>query len=343
MVHYGIPILYTLFVWWFSTGVIMFLDGLPRKTFPYSIAAAAVLYGLALWGIAASSRDMTVFGAYCTFTCGLIVWGFNEITFLMGYVTGPRTTPCPPDCKGWRHFVHAVEAILYHELGIIVSAVLVCWASFGEPNQVGTWTFMILWLMRLSTKLNIFLGVPNLAEEFLPDHLAYMKGYFRKRPMNWLFPFTVTASTVIAAVLAVQASELSVTDPHQAAGLTFVVTLMSLAILEHWFLVMPMSVVPLWRWGLKSREWFRRLDPRRNGPRRDRSDRAAATDGDTRGEAVGHGVVVEMAPKVEKTRLARRIPRTGGTTLSLSLSLDGGPDDRTLRPRPATAAAPPRG
>ncbi|MDC7982874.1 putative photosynthetic complex assembly protein PuhE, partial [Rhodoplanes sp. TEM] len=268
MTHYGIPILYTLFVWWFSTGVILFLDGLPRKTFPYSIAAAAVLYCLALWGIAASSHDMTVFGAYCTFTCGLIVWGFNEITFLMGYVTGPRTTACPPGCKGWRHFVHAVEAILYHEIGIIVSAVLVAAASWGEPNQVGTWTFMILWLMRLSTKLNIFLGVPNLTEEFLPDHLAYMKGYFRKRPMNWLFPFTVTASTVIATVLAVQASQLAATDPHQAAGLTFVVTLMVLAILEHWFLVMPMSVVPLWRWGLKSREWFRRLDPRRNGSRR---------------------------------------------------------------------------
>ena len=48
MVEYGIPILYTLFVWWFSTGIIMFLDGLPRKTFPWSVAGAAVTVSVAL-------------------------------------------------------------------------------------------------------------------------------------------------------------------------------------------------------------------------------------------------------------------------------------------------------
>ncbi|EJW12781.1 hypothetical protein A33M_1570 [Rhodovulum sp. PH10] len=293
MTDYGIPILYTLFLWWFSTGAILFLDGLPRKTYPFSVAGWAVLYVFALWGLSASSRDMTVFGAYCTFTCGLLVWGLNEITFLMGYVTGPRTEPCPPGCKGFRHFLHAVQTILYHELGIVASAVLVTAMTWGEPNQIGTWTFLILWAMRLSTKLNIFLGVPNLTEEFLPEHLAYMKGFFRKRPMNWLFPWTVTASTVVATALVMEASRLSATDPHQAAGLTFVATLMGLAILEHWFLVLPMSVVPLWRWGLKSRVWFRRLDPRRNGSRR-----ASRGNGAGRTPApAAEATVVELVPQ----------------------------------------------
>ncbi|NVO16855.1 MAG: DUF3623 domain-containing protein [Rhodoplanes sp.] len=348
MAHYGIPILYTLFVWWFSTGLIMFLDGLPRKTFPFSVAGAAVLYGLALWGMSASSRDASVFGAYCTFTCGIIVWGFNEITFLMGWVTGPRTQPCPPDCKGFRHFVHAVETILYHELGIVVSAVLVCAVTWGEPNQVGTWTFVILWLMRLSTKLNIFLGVPNLAEEFLPDHLAYMKGFFRKRPMNWLFPWTVTAATAVVTVLVYQASALAATDPHQAAGLTFVATLMALAILEHWFLVLPMSVVPLWRWGLKSREWFRRLDPRRNGSRRAGRRAATRADSDTAMEAAADGAADTAAPAPAPAPepepvIVRRVIRAGGTTMTVSLDRTAEDDHSArLRTAPVRAAARPR-
>jgi hypothetical protein len=124
-------------------------------------------------------------------------------------------------------------------------------ATWGAPNQVGVWTFVILWVMRLSSKLNVFLGVPNLTEEFLPDHLAYMKGFFRKRPMNGLFPVSVTASTVPAALLAQAAA--SAPTPFEAASYTLLAALLALAIVEHWFLVLPISVVPLWRWGLGSR------------------------------------------------------------------------------------------
>ena len=37
-----------------------------------------------------------------------------------------------------------------------------------------------------------------------------------------------------------------------AAG-TFVGTLLTLAILEHWFLVLPLPADALWSWGLRSR------------------------------------------------------------------------------------------
>jgi hypothetical protein len=30
---YLLPIIYTLFVWWFSTGAILYLNGLPRARF----------------------------------------------------------------------------------------------------------------------------------------------------------------------------------------------------------------------------------------------------------------------------------------------------------------------
>ncbi|MEZ5788814.1 MAG: putative photosynthetic complex assembly protein PuhE [Xanthobacteraceae bacterium] len=243
---YFLPILYAVLLWWCSTGVILYLDALPRRTFRWSMLGATVLLAAAIYGLVATSNDETMAGAYVAFTCAIAIWGFNEISFLMGYVTGPRTDPCLPGSTGWRSVVHAVGAILYHEAAIAISAAVVVAATWDAPNQIGAWTFLILWIMRLSAKLNVFLGVPNLTEEFLPDHLAYMKSFFRKRPMNGLFPLSVTAATILLGLIA-QAAATAAT-PSAAAGLTLVAALLALAILEHWFLVLPVSIVPLWRW-----------------------------------------------------------------------------------------------
>lgn len=89
------PILFTLFIWWFSTGLILWLDRLPRSTFPYSMAGACVV---ALAGFVAlyTSREKTdVASAYCAFTAAIAVWAWHECSFLFGYVTGPERRPCP--------------------------------------------------------------------------------------------------------------------------------------------------------------------------------------------------------------------------------------------------------
>ncbi len=248
----GIPVLYALFLWWFSTGAILYLDGLPRRTFRWSLLGATGVLGLALYGLAASSAGTSAAAAYLAFTCGVLVWGWNEIAFLMGFVTGPRKQGCPESCRGWRHFWHAIETILYHELAIFGSAAAVVALTWGAPNQVGTWTFLVLWGMRLSTKLNVFLGVPNLSEEFLPEHLQYLTRFFSRRPMNLLFPVSITVSTVVT-VQVVQSALAPEGDPFRVAGATFVATLLGLAVLEHWFLVVPLPSAALWNWGLRSR------------------------------------------------------------------------------------------
>jgi putative photosynthetic complex assembly protein 2 len=250
--EHGLPVLYALFLWWFSTGLILYLDGLPRRSFRWSMLVATGLLGAALYGLVASSGDTSVGGAYAGFTCGLVIWGWHEISFLTGYVTGPRRTPCPEGCAGWQHFVYATQTILHHELAIPATAALVVVLTWGEENQVGTWTFVILWGMRLSAKLNVFLGVPNLAEEFLPEHLHYLKSYLAKRPMNLLFPVSVTVATIVAALLVQQATHAEAMA-FEAAGLTFLAALMALAILEHWFLVVSVPDAALWGWALRAR------------------------------------------------------------------------------------------
>lgn len=256
MSEYGLPIFYALFIWWFSTGLIVYLDGLPRATFRWSMIGASVISAIALYGLYATRADTTVAGAFIAFTCGLVVWGWQEMAFLMGYITGPRKRACPPSCGGWRHFVHGVQALLYHEISILITAACIAFLTLWEPNQTGFWTFMILWLMRISTKLNIFLGVRNVTEEFLPNHLAYLKSFFRVRWMNPLFPVSITISTVVCVLMAEQALATEAT-PFEVASFTFLSFLLALAILEHWFLVLPIPATALWNWALRSHQTTR--------------------------------------------------------------------------------------
>jgi len=249
--EHWLPVLYTLLLWWLSTGVILYLDGLPQRTFRWSFLGATAVLVASWLGLAATSSDTSASGAFVAFTCGLGVWAWNETAFLLGYVTGPRQQPCDQGCGGWSHFWHAIETILHHELTIAASALAVLALTWSAPNQLGLWTFLVLWWMRVSTKLNVFLGVPNLSEEFLPEHLRYLRHFFTRRPMNLLFPASVTVGTLVTAWLVGRAAD-PAAGAAGAVGYTFLATLMGLGVLEHWFLVLPLPSGRLWSWGLRS-------------------------------------------------------------------------------------------
>lgn len=253
MTQHLLPVLYTLFVWWFSTGVILYLDGLPRSTYKWSMLWATVLAAIAFAGIVATADDTRATGAYLAFTGAIVIWAWKEMAFLMGYLTGPRRTACPPGARGWRRAVYALQAILWHELALIALGVAVIALTWGQPNHVATCTFATLWVMRLSAKINVFLGVRNLNEEFLPEPVRHLGSYFRTRPMNRFFPVSVIATA--ALTLAVWQHALAdTTTPFGAVSSTFVATLLSLALLEHVFMMLPLPTQRLWRWGLRSRE-----------------------------------------------------------------------------------------
>ena len=246
------PAVYALFVWWFSTGLIIWLDNLHPRTFRWSMSTGTALFAVALWQLAATAADGSVWGAYAAFTWAVLVWGWQEMSFFMGYVTGPRRICSPPGATEWQRFIHGVNACLYHELAIIATAAVVVGSTWGAVNQVGTWTFLVLWGMRASAKLNFFLGVLNLGEEFIPAHLGYLKSYLRRRPMNALFPFSVTIGTAVIVVLLQRAASPGISDAA-AAGLTFVTTMLVLAVIEHWVLILPIPFAKLWSWVLTLR------------------------------------------------------------------------------------------
>lgn len=247
------PALFALCLWWFATGAILYLDGLPQRTFRHSMLGATVLLVAALFSLDHSAAQQSTAMAYCSFTSALIVWGWLEMSFLMGFITGSRKHGCADGCSGPAHFWHATEAILHHELSILVCAILIVAITWGDPNQTGTWTFMLLWGMRLSAKLNLHLGVRNFSEEFLPPHLTYLKSFFRRRRMNLLFPLSVTAGSIVTTLL-VQHVTTPGNSEAETVAYTLLATMSALAVIEHWFMVLPLPFNALWKWGLKSRE-----------------------------------------------------------------------------------------
>ena len=244
---------YALFVWWFSTGVILLLDHLPRRTYRWSMLAGTAVFATALWRLHESASDSSLGEVYAAFTYAVLAWGWHEMSFFMGFVTGPRRTGCRDGATMGERFVDGVAACLYHEIAIVLTAVVIVATTWGQPNQVGTWTFMALWAMRQSAKLNVFLGVRNLGERFLPPHLLYLRSYMDQKPMNPLLPVSVTAGTVAATLLAVAAGRAGVSE-SAAAGLTFIVSMLALAVLEHWMLVLPIPFERLWSWLLAVRQ-----------------------------------------------------------------------------------------
>lgn len=244
------PILYGLLVWWASTGAALYAVGFADRAPKAVLAGSLLLSAVSLAGLAASADDPGTTGVYVAFTAAIGLWGAQEILFLTGWVTGPWRAACPAGLGAWARAGYAVRAILYHELALLASGAAAFLITSGAPNRAGAWTFAILFVMRVSAKLNVFLGVPNLTEGFLPTHLAYLKSFFARKAMNLLFPVSVTASTVALVLLWQQAGQ---AGDAAATGPVLLATLVALALLEHWFLVLPLPVEALWTWGLASR------------------------------------------------------------------------------------------
>ena len=267
MSEIGGPILFALLLWWSSTGAVLYLVSLPAASFRWSMIAATVLAAFCSVGIVLVEDTRTAWSAYLGFAFGLGLWAWHEMSFLFGFVTGPRRVMSASDARGWRRFSHALQTLLYHEVAILVTTIALVAVLADALNQTALWAFVLLWVMRLSAKLNIFLGVPNMNEEFLPAHLAFLRSYFRKRAMNVLFPASVTLGT--AACFWLFARGLSDgASAFEAASCLMLATMLALAVLEHWFLVLPVPDAALWRWAMPSD----RPEPVRPAPPGTRAD-----------------------------------------------------------------------
>ena len=240
-------VLFALFVWWFATGLVLLVVLRRPQTVRISLAVSAALFPVCLLVLARTAATNTLVGVYAAFTAAVVLWGTQEVAFLTGFLTGPRPMPCPPGARRFERFRHALAAILYHELALLVTGAAVLAVTWGGANPFGALTFAVLWVMRISAKLNLFLGVPVLNDEVLPAPVLHLRTYFRRGPVNAFFPVALVCSLGIAAALATFALDAGADQPT-AVGYALVAAMMALAILEHAFMVIPLPIARLWRW-----------------------------------------------------------------------------------------------
>ena len=248
----ALPALYAVLLWWSATGLVLVLQHLPRRTHARSLVGASAVLAGALWAIRASADDASEAGAYIGFTAAVAVWGWQEMSYYMGFVSGPKPAACAPSLRGLDRFLAALATSLWHEFAILAGGLAILCLTWGQENRVALWTYALLTLMNASARLNLFLGVRNLNAEFLPSHLGYLACYLTRRPMNALFPLSVTLGTA-ATVLLTRGALDAEAAPQVVAGFALLATMAALATLEHWFLMLPLPAAALWSWSLPGR------------------------------------------------------------------------------------------
>lgn len=246
--------LIALFTWWFATGAILCIvknaDRRGPRAHARSVMLTALFGLLGIYGFSASMALDSVGGVWIAFASALLIWGWIEHAFLAGVITGPNTYVCPGDCSEFERFFRAWGTIAYHEMLLLTVVLVMAFTAWEAPNQFGLWTFAVLFFARISAKLNLFLGVRKINTEFLPTPLAHLPSHFHIAPMNWLFPYSVTALTF--AMTCWFERLMTAHTPAQTVGFTLLAIFTALALLEHWLMVVPLPDEKLWRWLMPS-------------------------------------------------------------------------------------------
>lgn len=239
--------LFAMVSWWFGTGVILWLVRLPRSRFAWSLAALSVLFVLGLWGAHASMQGHQAVHAYLGFASVILMWSWHELAFLTGRLTGPRKIPLSAGAEGLSRFRQALDVVLHHELALLANFLLLLWLQQGQSNHVALCTFALLWCMRFTAKMNLFLGVPEVGEQYLPAHLTYLGSYFRRAPASGFFYVTMAAACLTWLWLIWEVVQGQV---QLSTGWVLLATLLGLAIVEHVIMVFPVPMQRLWGWAL---------------------------------------------------------------------------------------------
>jgi putative photosynthetic complex assembly protein 2 len=239
-----------LFLWWFSTGILLWRvkaadNGSPDQHI-WSVILGLPLLAAGVGGFLATLPDDTSRGAYLAFLSALAIWGWIELAFLSGVITGPNVEVCPANVSQWERFRRGFGTLAWHEILLVVAVVVMFQLARDAANPFGLWTFLVLFFARISAKLNLFFGVPRIHTEFLPRPLAHLSSHFRRAPMNAMFPVSISALSFAVACW-LERLWTAETTGH-VTGFTLLAALTLLALLEHWFMVLPLPDQKLWRW-----------------------------------------------------------------------------------------------
>ena len=247
-----LPVAYAIFYWWFTTGAVMVVYGRSERVYRLYFAFLTAVMLAAFVGIVQTRSVENPAQVYLAFSFGGVMWGWQTASYYLGIITGPKQLPAsidPQDESLKTRFRSALYFSMYHEILCLIVAVILAAVIWQSENRWALWTYLTLWFMHSSAKLNVFLGVRNFHIEFLPHQLHHLGRLLTKRANNALFPFSVVVASSVALTLVYQAI-MPGTDPAQTIGFVLIATMISLGVMEHWLMVLPIPSM-IWGWGMK--------------------------------------------------------------------------------------------
>lgn len=248
MTEVAAPIAFALLCWWFGTGAILWLVRRPPHTFFTSMTLLTLGLGLSFWATWTSMQAATVANAYLGFASVILMWSWHELAFLTGWLTGPRPQALPPGVRGAERFGRSLQAVLWHELALLANFGVLLFMQQGQPSHVAICTFALLWCMRASAKLNLFFGVPEVGELYLPRHLQWLGSHFQRRAsISAFFLLSVGLACVVWGWMVWQLGSGQAT---LTTGWVLLAALLGLAIVEHVIMVFAVPLQRLWGWAM---------------------------------------------------------------------------------------------
>lgn len=248
-----VPFIVTVAIWFIATGLIAWADNRERSTFTRAMMIGGVAGIAGLVVILFASLSTEVWAVYLGFFGALMVWGWHELAFLTGAAAGPRRGLADPGLTGIARFRQAASTVMHHEVALALTALLLISLSWNVPNQIGATVFVLMFGMRLTSKINLFVGVPNTTSEMLPEHLAYLKTYFGRNRMTVLLLLSILG----LAAMMIWFAQMALAAPVGSAemvGASLLTTLALLGVLEHLFLALPFRDGMLWGWAFPQRK-----------------------------------------------------------------------------------------
>ena len=233
-------------LWWLMTGLALMSVHQPQALRQPIFLLATIFATVSIWGVEANAASHTTLATVTGFAMGLIIWAWLELSYLMGYITGPVKRPATATMTLPQRFYNALGTTIYHECLVVGVVGIVCMLGAGLPNPTIQNTLAVLWLMRWSTKLNLFFGVRHFNSQWLPDNMRYITSYLRAGKNSWFIVFSTTIAAYCTYLL-FSYGQIAV-EPATALSLFLIAWLAVLAVLEHCFLMVPMGETALWRW-----------------------------------------------------------------------------------------------
>jgi len=238
-----VPIVVVIVAWWLGTGLVLYMQQTIVTIRRPLILTLILVSAASLAAMLVSAQGSQPWQSYLGFFAAICLWGCIELSYYTGMISGVHKRRCPEKCTTGKRFRLALGASIWHEVSVLFVGGVVLTLLFGADNPVELYSFLVLWIMRWSAKLNLFFGVPNFNTDWFPKRLAYAHSYIRRAPITLFFPLSVVSACLIAAELISR----SMTSEYPEALITLLPgILLSLAILEHLFMALPIADSELW-------------------------------------------------------------------------------------------------